>query len=656
MLIGKEKIEEVRQAADMVEVISDYVRLRKSGSYWVGLSPFKTEKTPSFTVSPHLGIFKCFSTGIGGDLFNFLMEVDGVSFEEAVRNLAERFNVDLPQADEEELSEHAQEREAAYHALRFAGTTFYKWLVEEEEAELARAYLKKRGLTRETIKKYGLGYAKESYSALLNRARSAGLKEQALFDSGLLRRRDNEDFYDYFRGRLMFPIFSPSQKVIGFGGRILKDEKTAKYINSPQTSVYNKSEVLYGIHVAKNEIRKVDKAIIVEGYMDVLSLHQAGIKHVVSSSGTALTVDQARILKRYSDRLIMIYDADVAGQNAMIKALPTTLGEGLQVELLHLPDGEDPDSFVQKFGKESFLAFLAKESLDFIRFLQRKAEDSGDWDDANGRKRAVNQIVEFIGFVPDSILRESMIQELSGLAKIGDRALLGQLAEVRQKQKRQRERNREIDRRELRRQDDRGNRGEEPLRPQEETQHQGYYSRTTFPPYEKELIRLMVQHERSMVEYVGQLCNADHFSSDELRMFFEDLIRRFQADEEISVSAYSQAKGPFPFLISEVMMEKNSVSERSPRAKSPSEDSQNPYRQARGALKALKIHFLERKAQGIEQQLTLSTDFKSEEYRSLRQFEIKIRQNRLQFLNKSDSDLFPESDWEREKQEKDQQD
>ncbi len=452
-MISDEKKEEVRSAADIVDVVSDYVKLRRSGSGFTGLCPFHNEKTPSFHVTPRLGIYKCFGCGAGGDVFNFIMEMEGIGFTEAVKTLANKYGVFIPEEEEPEYDAQHHLREGIYHALRYAGLFYYRNLKETDEAADAREYLKKRGFSRETIKKYGLGYAPDGRIAFYKSAIDSGLNEQYLHEAGLIKYgRNGEETYDTFRGRLMFPIFNTSGKVIAFGGRVLGQAKTAKYINSPQTLVYNKSEVLYGIQVAKNEIRKEDEAILVEGYTDVLALHQAGVRNAVSTSGTALTPGQLRIFHRYSDNLLMIYDADSAGQNAMERGLNLALNEGLSIRLLQLPEGEDPDSFVKQFGGESFREYRKKNAKDFVTFLVEKARKNGEWDDPISKNRAISRVIQSIAQIPESMMRETYIQHLNQLAKVGDVALFEELGkaieEHNREQKRERERlkrNRDVD-------------------------------------------------------------------------------------------------------------------------------------------------------------------------------------------------------------------
>ena len=637
-MINDQIIEEVRAAADIVDVVSDYVKLKKSGRYFVGLSPFKAEKSPSFTVTPGMNIYKCFSTGKGGDVFNFLMEMDGVSFLEAVRTLAERYGVSIPDEKVEAENPTHKLREGVFSALKFAATFFYSQLLDSDEADPARTYLQKRGLKRETVKKYGLGYAPDSYTALQQMAKSAGINEEYLIEAGVVRLSENSNRpFDYFRGRLMFPIFNATGKVIGFGGRIIKDEKTAKYINSPQTIVYNKSEVLYGIHVAKNAIRKYEKTIMVEGYMDVLSLHQAGIENVVSSSGTALTHEQAHVIRRYADNLTLIYDADVAGQNAMIKALAVTLKEGLRVRLLQLPDGEDPDSFVKSYGGEAFLNYVSKNEKDFVAFLIQKSEKNGDFLDPMKKKQALSDILKQIAHVPDGVLRDSLVQYLSQETRIGDRGLQQELALIRNevKTEAQRSHQREV-RQEIR---------EQQIHPSPTVQKQ---TESTFkvlekkPPYEMEIIRLMLQYGTEMIEYIGGAINKHHFEDGELSTFFGDIIDRYNSDEPISMTHYAQRESPYPSIISDIFTEEHSPSEvREEKTGQKISRDDNEYSTAMGSLKVILLQYTERVIKEMDQKISQITDFGSDEYRTLREQEMKLKRMRSQLVSKPMTSFFP---------------
>lgn len=655
-MIPDEKKEEVRGAADIVEVVEDYVKLKRSGRSWKGLCPFHDEKTPSFHVTPDLGIYKCFGCGESGDVFNFVMEMEGVGFTEALRSLADRYGVSLPEKDAEEFDEEHNLREGIYHALKYAGVFFYRHLMETKEAEKARDYLEGRGYDRSIIKKYGLGYAPSDGEKLYRAALDSGLNEEYLLEAGLIKPSNRGGgFYDAFRGRLMFPIFNPSGKVIAYAGRVLGNEKTAKYINSPQTKVYNKSKVLYGINFAKNEIRKTDEVILVEGYTDVISLQQYGVDNVVASSGTSLTPDQMKLLHRYGETITMIYDSDSAGQRAMKRGINIALREGMDVKLLELPEGEDPDSFVRQFGKDSFIEMKKEESEDFLTYQIHKAKEEGKWENPTEKKKVISEILESIAHMPDPVSRETFVQHLNSKAKVGDRALFDELGKIRKRVKEERQKARQ---RERRRQEREARQQNEDQRPDAPAPHTVGFNEQVGsnqpkkkapelpkkrPNYEKELIRLMLIYDRDMVDYIGSQCNGKQFEDKQLRDFYEDIIERYKDEKEISVEAYAERGHPYPQLVGEIVLEEHSVSDRHhEKIGVQYKKDKNPYRTAKGALKALKIHYLDRLQVDLYQRYNGSED-EAERKKVMKAMKEAGRQRTI--LQQSPIDeLFPDPD------------
>lgn len=640
-MISDAKKEEIRDAADIVEVVSDYVKLKRSGNGFIGLCPYHNEKTPSFHVTPRLGIFKCFGCGESGDVFKFIMDQGGLNFNEALRTLADRFGVYLPQEQssyEEQVFE--QEKEGILHALKFAGVFFYRSLMELDEAQKARSYLEQRGYGSDTIKQFGLGYAPISGQALIDAAQEAGIDQMYLLGGDLVKQRtESEGMYDTFRGRLMFPIFNPTGKVIAFAGRVLGNEKTAKYINSAQTKVYNKSEVVYGVNFSKNQIRKNKEMILVEGYTDVISLHQHGIDNVVASSGTALTPGQLRTLHRFGDTLTMIYDSDAAGQNAMKKGILLALEEGLEVKLLELPDGEDPDSFVKQFGKESFDDTKHKKSQDFVDFLLAKAATEGRLEAPISLARVINELIEAVAHIPDTIQRQVYIQHLhqktQQYRKGTDRELFQELDRalreraVQKERAQQRQQNQEARYRQGKNQqasnrfDDIEGSGELGRTVPDSSEHgnpiysdedAGRYAeldprgfggdgfRTAAikqvpkPHYEKELIRIMISFGRDMVVYVGGLANEKLFEDQELRLFYLDIIERYKAKESFGIDHYSRQPSPYPELVGDIFLEIHTASTRHhEKTGIEFKKDKDPYRSVKGCLKALEINYFKRK-------------------------------------------------------------
>lgn len=645
-MIPDHKKEEVRQAADIVEVVGEHVKLKRSGSGYIGLCPFHNEKTPSFHVTPRLGIYKCFGCGAGGDVFQFVMQMDGVGFTEAIRTLGAKYNIDLPEETDHAASDpEYQRKEGVYHALRFAGVFFHNHLMESDEAEDARQYLKTRGFKRETIVKAGLGFAPSKGDALFKAATSAGINTDYLIDAGLVRADETGSrHYDYFRGRLMFPIFNASAKVIAFAGRVMGNEKTAKYINSPQTLVYNKSEVLYGIHLSRNEIRKSSTAILVEGYTDVLSLYQAGIMNVVASSGTALTPDQVRLVHRYGDTLLMIYDSDAAGQSAMIRGMDIAIAEGLDVRMLELPEGEDPDSFVRQFGGDAFRKYASEESADFMSFLIRKAQNSGTWDDPGRKQKSVSRMLRSLALMKEAVKRETYIQFLSQQARIGDRTLFEELGQLVARQNREARVQQKRESAEMVRNADRG------------IEPAANGAPVTIPPKkrmaEKEVLRIMLTYGKPLVEFIGTHSNADHFEDPDLRELYEDLIRTYEDGGEISINAYTEKPPPIPSIVSEIVVDRHSVSDNSAKklGKIPQRDPE-PYVSAQGALKALKLLHLERIRSNYEHEIEASPD--SSEQNRLQRLIAKVTNLKTQMQTRPLDDLFPGAPHEQLKKQED---
>lgn len=616
-MIPDEKKEEIREAADLVDVASDYVKLKRSGRSYKGLCPFHDEKTPSFHVTPELGIYKCFGCGASGDVFNFVMEMEGVGFVEAMRTLADRFGVSLPEESDPEFDREHHLREGIYHALRYAGVYYHRQLMESNEAERARQYLFDRGYDQQIIRKFGLGYAPSGGEELYEMAVDSGLNEEYLLEAGLIKPSKRGDgYYDTFRGRMMIPIFNPSGKVIAFAGRTLGSDSKPKYINSPQTKVYNKSEVLYGVNFARHEIRKTGEVLLVEGYTDVITLIQNGITNVAASSGTSLTPGQMKLLRRYGDSIVMIYDSDSAGQAAMKRGINIGLAEGMDVKLLELPEEEDPDSFVRQFGSDSFRQLKKEESENFLDYLVHKAQQEGRWEEPSEKKKVISEALESIAHIPDQVARETYVQYLNGLVKVGDRALFKELGKIlkevekqKERARKRRQRRQERERREQQRQETPPVPGDQLPEPPES--HTGAFERQAReserkrsnrtepsprrPSYEMELIRLMLIYGRDMIDYIGSLCNEQQFEDPQLKTFFEDIINRYKDEEEVSVQTYTEREHPYPRLVGEIVLEEHSVSDRhSEKTGVQYKRDKNPYMTAKGALKALKIHYLER--------------------------------------------------------------
>ncbi len=417
-------VDDVRQAADIVDIISDYLTLQPAGRNYKALSPFTKEKTPSFVVSPDKQIYKCFSTGKGGNVFSFIMEMEKVSFPEAIELVAKRSGIDISRFTEKKERDPALE-DSRTETLRWA-SMFFERTLKSTSGKIGYDYLiTKRALSENTIKTFGLGYAADSWDSLFNEAKRAGIPQEHLADLGLVtQNKQKNSWYDTFRNRVIFPVFSVGGQVVGFGGRtLLDDPQTPKYLNSPESRLFEKSKLLYGLNAAKDEIRRRETAILVEGYMDVLALHQAGITNAVASCGTSLTRYQAKILQRYTKSVLFMYDADSAGKKSMMSGLDTLLAEGITPFIVMLPSGDDPDSFVRREGRETFLQFTENNRLLFQDFQIRFFRESEDFSNPEIKAKAIRDMAHTISLIPDRIQQELYLQELSEKLSITQYAL-----------------------------------------------------------------------------------------------------------------------------------------------------------------------------------------------------------------------------------------
>ncbi len=409
--IPEEIVERVKAEANIVDVVSDYVRLRRTGKNWLGLCPFHDDKKPSFHVEPQRGIFKCFACGKGGNIFTFLMELNGWSFPETVRSLAQGLGIEIPEdtRDRQQYSDNERLAAAMTDAARFYHQTF-----RSEAGLAAQAYFRGRGIADETVSRFGLGYSPDDWEQLIRHLTETGYTHQELERAGLaIKREGRSGWYDRFRGRTMFPIFTPTGRVVGFGARRMKeDPDQPKYINSPESPIYQKSRVLYGLFQAKDAIRKSGMALIVEGYVDVISLHQAGIATAIATCGTAIANEHADLISRYCSRVVLVFDSDRAGQSATERGIDVLLRKGIDVSVLRLPDGEDPDTFVRTFGAKEFERRLG-ESVSFLEFLARTLKRSGDLDAPERATDALRSIVTTISLIPDALKRELYVQKLA---------------------------------------------------------------------------------------------------------------------------------------------------------------------------------------------------------------------------------------------------
>lgn len=444
MRIPEETVDRIRQSADILEVINDFVSLKKRGSNYIACCPFHNEKTPSFNVNPSRQIYKCFGCGKAGDAVKFIMDIENIGYGEALRYLAKKYGIEIEEQEQtpEELLRQ-NERESLLIVLNFAKTFFREALQQSDEGKsIGLTYFRERGFTNPTIDAFDLGYSFDRWDALLQEGLRRGYQRELLEKAGLILVKEGASAdeirtFDRFRGRVMFPIHNVSGSVIAFGARILKVDKTQpKYLNSPETTVYHKSQVLYGIYQAKQAIRQEDVCYLTEGYTDVISLHQAGIKNVVASSGTSLTTEQIRLIARFTPNVTILYDGDAAGIKAALRGLDMVLEEGLNLRLLLLPDGEDPDSYVHKVGADAFKTYIRNQSQDFIDFKANQwLTEAGN--DALKRAEGISDVCASITRINDPLKRQTLSQRVAQVFHVSEQSVISEINRLLRKQQEQ---------------------------------------------------------------------------------------------------------------------------------------------------------------------------------------------------------------------------
>ena len=431
-MIDRQTVDKILDAAQIVDVVSDFVTLRKRGVNYIGLCPFHDEKTGSFTVSPAKGIFKCFGCGKGGGPVHFIMEHEQLDYPGALKYLAKKYHIEVVEKEltpEEQQSQ--SDREAMFAVNTWAQSYFTQQMNNTADGRaIGLSYFRSRGFTDETIAKFGLGYCLDKSDAMTMAALNSGYKADFIEKCGLGSRRDNGTWYDRFRGRVIFPVHTLSGKVVAFGGRVLKkDDKTAKYVNSPESEIYHKSNELYGIYFAKQSIVKQDRCFLVEGYTDVISMHQAGITNVVASSGTSLTPGQIRLIHRFTPNITVLYDGDAAGIKASIRGIDLLLEEGMNVKVVLLPDGEDPDSFAQNNNASDFIDFIDKNQVDFIRFkIQLLLDEIGN--DPIKKAGLIQDVVRSVSLIPDNIVRSVYAKECATQLDVDEKVVLAEIQKI----------------------------------------------------------------------------------------------------------------------------------------------------------------------------------------------------------------------------------
>ncbi|RRN78001.1 DNA primase [Pseudoxanthomonas sp. SGD-10] len=432
-MIKKETVDRILETARIEEVVGDFVHLKKRGTSLIGLCPFHGEKTPSFYVSPAKGIYKCFGCGEGGDSLQFVISHEKYSYPEALRYLARKYSIEVEETEvTEEYKAELDRRESLYIVSAFAGKYFKDQLWDTDEGRsIGLSYFKERGFREDILKKFEIGYSPEEWTALYDAAVKEGHKPEFLEETGLVIKNDKGRIYDRFRTRVIFPIHNFTGRIIGFGGRTLKTDKSIpKYVNSPESDIYHKSNVLYGLYQAKKAIRDRDNCFLVEGYADVLAVHQAGVENVVASSGTSLTTDQIRLISRFTKNITILYDGDAAGIKASLRGLDMILEEGMDVKVVLFPDGHDPDSYIQQYGASDFKTHIEKKTKDFIFYkTEILLQDAAN--DPIKKAGVIRDVVESIAKIPDAIKASVFLRECSGLLQMDEQILIAELNKIR---------------------------------------------------------------------------------------------------------------------------------------------------------------------------------------------------------------------------------
>ena len=557
-MIPKETIDTIYDSVRIEDVVGDFITLKKRGVNLLGNCPFHDEKTPSFTVSPVKGIFKCFGCGKGGNSINFVMEHEQYSYPEALRYLAKKYNIELIEEEQTpEQIEKANARESLFVVNSYARDYFKDSLHKSNEGKaIGLSYFKERGVSSEMIDKFQLGYNPEGWDAFTKSALDNSYKIEYLEKTGLSIVKDNKSF-DRFRGRIMFPIHSMSGRVLGFGGRILKkSEKAAKYLNSPESDIYHKSKVLYGIYFSKSAIVKQDNCYLVEGYTDVISMHQHGIENVVASSGTALTSEQIKLIGRFTKNITILFDGDSAGIKASFRGIDLILSEGMNVKVVLFPEGEDPDSYAKTLGQEKIQSFISDEAQDFLTFKTNLLKDESK-NDPIKKVKLINEVVNSIAMIPDEITRAVYIRECSKLLDIGETEITNKIIDI----KRSGRQNSNVPRAEK--------------KPAQENNVKTVKQNVSSSEHqEKDIIRFLLEYSDQMVEFdsnkmyvaqfiISELENEIEFSNPNYQLIFDAYCQALAKEELLKQEFFTLHKNPnVSRLAADIISSPHSMSKR----------------------------------------------------------------------------------------------
>lgn len=580
MKIPDAKIDEIRAATDIVDLISGFVRLKKRGKNHIGLCPFHTEKTPSFNVSADRQMYHCFGCGAGGNVFTFLMEIEKMSFVEAVRTLAKNAGIELPEPGRSSADGTPTEQDRAHALCRLAGQHFNANLTGTPEGKLALEYLKHRGITPEMTTHFGLGYAMNSWETFIGHAKEHGYTPDFVARYGLARRRDDGSYYDYFRGRLIFPVFTATGRVIGFGARKLReDDPLGKYINSPETPLFNKSRILYGLSQSREAVREADAALLVEGYMDLISLFQAGFRNIIASSGTALTAEQITLVRRYTNNLTLVYDSDSAGSRAAMRGIDLILEQDMDVKVAKLPEGEDPDSFVRNRGAGAMKELLdtAGSFVDFIIAARKKTEEEKGGTPEE-RSKTVRLLIGTVARMPDALKRDFTLKHIAEKFDLREGMLQAELSKtLRAAETSSRTRF-----------------APPPSTPgrtagSSEAGPAGRQAATAVPPEERDLFAALLRGGEDVARLVGEHLGPEDFSHPITRGLAARIAARLADGESLEAAAVvdDAPDAAARDFISELMMTKYTLS-RETRAGGPRWEPAAPLRIAADSILAIK--------------------------------------------------------------------
>ncbi len=586
MRIPEEQIDEIRSKVDIVDFINTYVPLKKAGKNYKGLCPFHDEKTPSFVVSPDKQIYHCFGCGAGGNVFTFVKEYKNVSFLEAVKEVAEFIGIELETA--RDVSEKFDKNERFYELNSFAQKYFSKNLFESEAAKSVREYLKTRGIKPSIQKTFGLGYALPARDALLKTLERNKQNIDDALTLGLIDKDARGNYYDKLRGRLIFPIHTANGRVAGFGGRILQPgAKAAKYINSPESAIYSKRKILYGLYFAKEEIQRLGKAIIVEGYMDVISLYQNGIKNAVAASGTSLTDEQVKLLSRYARKVVVIFDADAAGERAAKRSIEILLKARFDVRLLNLPEGEDPDSYIKTHTAEDFRE-LVDSAKDFLNFQAAQFEKEGKFDDPVLRTEAIRELVKSIALVEDELMRANYLSVLAKNFGIKERLLENELEKYLAKK------NEQTDKAAQRRKEQKKSASSVRVAPVSST-------------FEKNIVKLLFSGNMEVIGEIFDHITPEIIRDDDLRVIVTDIYDAYMEDVIEPSVLFERLDETRRQIAAEIVMKKDPISDK---WQLPDEEQTEAglMRMTRDLLKKFQLHNIEAQIARINEELKNAED------------------------------------------------